>query len=279
MKKLLFISALLCVLCSCGSGNGGAKKYNEDVVKADRTEYKEYVKLALEQDMYGDKEKAVKYYEAALELEKVYSGTEYSHWFNSDVAGKLDAIQNPSCTGIYNGHEWVDLGLPSGLKWATCNVGALTPEEYGNYYAWGEISPKSEYTWENSISLDKSWSDISGNSGRDAARANWGGSWRMPTNSELQELRDKCTWTRSTQHGHKGYKVTGPNGQSIFLPAAGCSYDGKLDYAGEDGSYWSSSPEEVDASYAYYLYFSERHKFVHWNVRYLGHSVRPVLND
>jgi hypothetical protein len=281
MKKLFFIGALLCVLCSCGSGNGGAKKFDEDVVKEDRTEYKEYVKLALEQEMYGDKDRAVKYYEAALELEMAYNGTEYAHWFNSDVAGKLDELLTSPTTGTHEGHEWVDLGLS--VKWATCNVGASTPGDYGNYYAWGETRPKSEYWSDNCSSYGKTWSDIGGDSSRDAATANWGGSWRMPTNGEFRELEDNCTWTWTTQNGHKGYRVTGKNGQSIFLPAAGYRDRGTLYYDGGYGYYWSSAPDEGStdrADRANGLYFYEGFLFVDWGYyRRNGHNVRPVLED
>ena len=90
--------------------------------------------------------------------------------------------------GQINGHDFVDLGLPSGLKWATCNVGASSPSEYGNYYAWGEVEPKESYTQENCLTWGQEIGDISGNPQYDAARANWGGTWRMPTKSEFEEL-------------------------------------------------------------------------------------------
>ena len=113
----------------------------------------------------------------------------------------------------------VDLGLPSGLKWATYNVGATTPEDYGNYYAWGETATKSEYTKQNSVTYRRQIYDISGNAQYDAARANWGSTWRMPTKAEIEELLIDCAWTRTTQNGVNGYRVTGPNDNSIFLPA------------------------------------------------------------
>ena len=119
------------------------------------------------------------------------------------------------------GHDYVDLGLPSGTKWATCNVGATAPHEYGNYYAWGETTTKSTYSSENSRTHGVSMNDISGNPTYDAARANWGGTWRMPTEAEMEELKDNCTWTWTTQNGVNGCTITGPNGNSLFLPAAG----------------------------------------------------------
>ncbi len=179
-------------------------------------------------------------------------------------------------TGYINGHEYVDLGLPSGLKWATCNVGASSPSGYGNYYAWGETSTKSEYTKSNSKTHgNSSYGNIGGNYSTDAARANWGGTWRLPTKAEYEELLNKCTWTWTTQGGHNGYKVKGPNGNTIFLPAAGNRFGTSLNGAGVWGHYWISTPDS-DSTVAYDLHFGSSHRFVAWNRRDEGFSVRPV---
>ena len=171
--------------------------------------------------------------------------------------------------------DYVDLGLPSGLKWATYNVGASTPEEYGNYYAWGEIVTKNIYTEENSVTYGESMSDISGNVQYDAATANWGGDWRMPTEAEMHELVNECTWTWLLQNGTKGYKVTGPNGSSIFLPAAGYYQSWSLTNAGGGGYYWSSAP--YGSTNAYGLNFnSDGHRVYYDYRRYYGCPVRPV---
>ena len=175
-----------------------------------------------------------------------------------------------------NGYEYVDLGLPSGLKWATCNVGANSPEDYGDYYAWGEIDTKGEYTLNNSKTRGKSMSDISGNSMYDVARAKWGGSWRLPTKKELEELESKCTWEWTTQNGKEGYKVIGPNGNSIFMPAAGGRIGSSLGYVGESGFYRSSTPDESNDDSAYILYFNIYNRNVGWDDRSAGMSVRPV---
>ena len=174
-----------------------------------------------------------------------------------------------------NGHEYVDLGLS--VKWATCNVGANKPEEYGNYYAWGETITKSSYTSVNSKTYGKVMTDIAGNVNYDAARANWGGSWRMPTKAEMQELKDRCTWTWTTQNGVKGYKVKGPNGNSIFLPAAGYRIGSSLDYAGGDGYYWSSTPYGSNSGYAFNLDVGSSNHGMYGGFRGNGRSVRPVL--
>ena len=197
-----------------------------------------------------------------------------------------------STTGTHSGHEWVDLGL--GVKWATCNVGASSPEGYGSYFAWGETSPKSEYTWSNlkycNDTTGDSFSKYNQNQGGtrdnrtvlelsdDAARANWGGSWRMPTNAEFQELIDNCTWTWTTMNGKNGYKVVSKsNGNSIFLPAAGWRYDTSLSSAGSYGSYWSSSLYESRSCIARGLFlYSDSHAAGDGGRR-SGQSVRPVF--
>ena len=197
--------------------------------------------------------------------------------------------------GKHEGHEYVDLGLPSGLKWATCNVGATTPEEYGDYFAWGEVESKETYNWStykygtDYDQLTKYCSDsyygkddFTDNKTvldpeDDAATANWGGAWRMPTKAEQDELRKNCTWAWTTQNGVNGYKVTGPNGNSIFLPAAGCVYEGTLDDAGSCGYYWSSSLYTDDPSFAYSVdFFSGYVGWYYYYYRYYGLTVRPV---
>ena len=175
-----------------------------------------------------------------------------------------------------NGHEYVDLGLPSGLKWATCNVGANSPEGYGNYYAWGETTTKSSYSSSNSLTAGRDMDDISANATYDAATANWGSTWRMPTKVEIEELLDNCTWTWTTQSGVNGYKVTGSNGNSIFLPVAGsrstASHYDDVYY----GNYWSSTPDEHLTAYAYNLEFGSGGHYVDGFSRSIGCTVRPV---
>lgn len=173
--------------------------------------------------------------------------------------------------GSINGHDYVDLGLS--VKWATCNVGASSPFDFGDYFAWGEISTEPSENYK----IDDIQGDIAGNLSYDAARANWGGSWRMPTKAELEELKDRCTWTWITINGHNGYWVEGPNGKSIFLPAAG----GRNANIGNHGYYWSSTPPAADAGVgaddsAYFLYFGSVLRSVDWGNRYGGNSVRPV---
>ena len=192
----------------------------------------------------------------------------------------LEEEKRKEKSGAINGHDYVDLGLPSGLKWATCNVGADSPEKYGDYYAWGEVNTKSEYTSNNSKTEDKRISDISGNSTYDVARKKWGSSWRMPTEDEIRELWSNCKWLWTTKGGKSGYKVFGPNGNTLFLPATGICIDSELCLAGIEGQYWSSTPEEnydgFDDCHAYYLHFYKSDYKIGCDSRYYGHSVRPV---
>ena len=188
--------------------------------------------------------------------------------------------------GTVNGYEYADLGLS--VKWAACNVGASSPEDYGNYYAWGETetAPNNNYSESNcsayglTISQLQSSGYIDGDGNlmplHDAATANWGHTWRMPTKTEQQELLDNCEWEWTQVNGVNGYKVTGPNGNSIFLPAAGYRYGSSLYNAGEYGFYWSSTPYESNSNSAYYLYFNSSSQGVNWGRRYSGRSVRPV---
>ena len=178
-----------------------------------------------------------------------------------------------SSSGKINGHEYVDLGLS--VKWATCNVGANSPADYGNYYAWGETATKSKYTEKNSKTYGKKkMGDIAGNSSYDAARANWGGSWRLPTKAEFQELLDNCNSEWTTVSGVKGRKFTSKkNGKSIFLPAAGWR-GSSLSFVGQDGLYWSATPH--DTGYAYKLHFFSGSCDTNWVDRYGGYSVRAV---
>ena len=193
-----------------------------------------------------------------------------------------------------NGHAYVDLALPSGLLWATCNVGATTPEEYGDYFAWGETAKKNSYTWANYKWSDGGMQSLTKYNNRsdygivdnlselllsdDAAVVNWGGCWRMPTHAEWEELcnTDNCTWTPMNNNGHcEGYKVTSTrNGNSIFLPSAGLYTESGLDRANLNGYFWASTMFSVPDQ-GYGLYFDDA-GHPHAFSRYQGLSVRPV---
>ena len=190
----------------------------------------------------------------------------------------------------HNGHEFVDLGLPSGLKWATCNVGASKPEEYGDYFAWGETQPKYTYNWDtymwyNGIEVTK-YDNYSGGDGKttlepldDAAYVNWGDGWRMPTEAEQQELVDNCTWISETRNGINGYKVIsnkpGYKEKSIFIPIAGyMKDDAQMDC--HECHLWSSTLYCCNPQYAVLIVYSSLSSGLYGHDRFLGKSVRPV---
>ena len=179
-------------------------------------------------------------------------------------------------------HVAVDLGLPSGTKWASCNVGAIKPEEYGGYYAWGETEEKefydkSTYKFYQDDEYVNIGSDISGTE-YDVAHVKWGGNWCMPTYDDIQELRDNCTYEWTTLNSVNGTKFTSKiNGHSIFLPAAGGRWYGDLNNAGEYGYYWSSMHTPDYSNLALGLYFYSGGANLNYSSRYNGQSVRPVL--
>ena len=199
-------------------------------------------------------------------------------------------------------YEYVDLGLS--VKWATCNVGATKPEEYGDYFAWGETEPKTDYSWSTYKWCKGSYTTMTkycnksdyGNNGftdtkttldleDDVAHVKWGGSWRMPTKAEQDDLRNKCDWkwysSGNTEfNGVAGYKVTsnieGYKDRFIFLPAAGSRYVTGLFNVGSFGGYWSSSLRTGYPYYAWSVSFDSSGVIAYYYDRFHGRSVRPV---
>lgn len=164
-----------------------------------------------------------------------------------------------------------------------CNIGASKnyPTNYGDYFAWGETDNKSNFTAFNSITFDdEDMEDFSGDATYDAATANWGSTWRMPTQDECQELIDNCTWKwgeyEYVNSISNGYTVTDPNGNSIFLPATGHRSGTSSKLCGEYGGYWSSSPHDSDSKQAYSLNFFDSGPYVCGGARYGGRCIRPV---
>ncbi len=184
----------------------------------------------------------------------------------------------------------VDLGLPSGTLWASWNVGATAPEAYGGYYAWGETAEKDNYDWDTykwcngsydtmtKYCTDSSYGTVDNKTvlelQDDVAHMMWGDGWRMPTRDEFEELLNKCAWEWFVYNGVNGYKITGTNGNSIFMPAAGYRYYTSLDYAGSSGGYWSRTHDSSGG--AYVLSFGSGYHRVSYSDRFNGRSVRPV---
>ena len=200
--------------------------------------------------------------------------------------------------GIMNeNHEYVDLGLTSGTLWATMNVGASSPEDYGNYFAWGETEQKEYYGWNTYQWCNGNWNtltkyccssnyDYNGfvdnlselDPENDAAAANWGSQWRMPSDEQLEELLSQCSWQWTTSNGVKGYKVTSKhNGATLFLPASGYYFCGELYSIGNIAYYWSRTLYTSRCYYAYYFWFhSSGTKNLDTGDRNTGFTVRAV---
>lgn len=201
-----------------------------------------------------------------------------------------------------NGHEYVDLGLPSGTLWATCNIGATSPEKYGNYYAWGETEPKKDYSWNTykygTYNDDYDYSKLTKYNGidglttleadDDAATTNWGDAWRTPTSAEWEELCYECEWKWTDNYkattGVAGYFVIGNNGNSIFFPAASKRDNEDLSDVGNWCCYWSSSLNtdyHSNACGTFLSIFWEPYSFecASGTRRKLGMPVRPVLKN
>ena len=228
-----------------------------------------------------------KYYVRAYAVNRV--GTAYSE---EQVFTTESVFSEP--TGTENGYGYVDLGLS--VKWATMNVGASSPEEYGNYYAWGETTAKNTYTWNtykycngSETTLTKyNTSTMAGTVDNkttlelsdDAAYINWDGNWRMPSEAEWEELREQCTWIWTTKNGIKGHKVTSKiNDNNIFLPASGRRFVDALTGVGMDGNYWSNTLNVASPCEAMYVLFISNGASSFGSDRYVGHSVRPVLGE
>ena len=199
----------------------------------------------------------------------------------SDVTYVIDHIlgRGHASTPSEEAGEAIDLDLPSGTKWASCNVGATKPEEYGGYYAWGETEEKEDYDlFTYSFNQDVvEYADISGTK-HDVAHVKWGGKWCMPTSDDIDELLDNCTSEWTTLNGVKGTKFTSKsNGSSIFLPAAGRHLNRDLTFVGVYGYYWSSRLYREILDNAYQLLIYSGHAYRSYNDRYVGLCVRPVL--
>ncbi|MBR3092624.1 MAG: DUF4114 domain-containing protein [Bacteroidaceae bacterium] len=217
----------------------------------------------------------------ATNLAFLAAGVESNLYDGYDPTVVDEQPQQPT-TETPEGLEAVDLGLPSGTKWANMNVGAESPEDYGGYYAWGETEEKDWYDWSTYIHCDGSagtchdlGDDIAGTE-YDVAHVKWGGDWQMPTLDQLKELLDNTTSTWTTQNGVNGRLFTGTNGNSIFLPASGYRRDNYLGHW-YNGYYWSSTRLPWYSDRAYELFFSSL--YADWDDygdRFYGQSVRPV---
>lgn len=180
--------------------------------------------------------------------------------------------------------QYIDLGLPSGLLWATCNLGATSPEGYGNYYAWAETTPKQVYTWSTYKYYDTDITKYTIGDGisyldleDDAASVNLGAGWKIPTNDDFDELQSNCTMTWTSRNGINGCLFVGPNGNSIFFPMSGGKKRDNLLNNGSCGFYWLNSVYS-DENYAYGFLLDSTTVTETSYYRMYGQTIRPVYN-
>lgn len=209
-----------------------------------------------------------------------------TYYVRAYATGKKGTAYGDELSFTTETHAYVDLGLS--VKWATCNIGASSPEEYGDYFAWGETAPKDVYVWstykwcngsQNTLTkycTNKEYGAVDNKITLeledDAAHVNWGGEWRMPTKAELEELREKCTWMPAQINGVSGREITGPNGNKLFLPYSGYCSEGKYPGGGQ-ASCWSNTSSSFNA---YYLTYNWRGYYVVADLRCFGFTVRAV---
>ena len=220
---------------------------------------------------------------------RAYAVSDYGLAYGNELSFTTEA------GGSGGDHEYVDLGLPSGLLWATCNVGADSPEDYGDYFAWGETQPKDYYDWSTyqyCHGSDNTLTKYCNNSNYgyngfidnlttllpedDAATANWRSGWRMPTETEWLELYQKTTNIWTTQNGVNGRLFTASNGNSLFLPAAGYLDQDSLKEDDSWSYHWSSSLFMAYSVYARGFHFSSSYSNTGSAARYYGRPVRAV---
>lgn len=220
----------------------------------------------------------------------VQSNTPKQRYYGRSVRLVRDTII-PKIDSTYTAQpEYVDLGLS--VKWATFNVGASKPEEYGDYFAWGETEPKEEYSWatykwgdgteSNMTKYNKVDKLTTLEPQDDAAYMNWSSNWRMPTKAEIQELFDQCTWVADTINGISGHKAIGPNGNSIFLPAAGFynnDHGEGVTVLGRSTYYWSNTSCGYNSAYDLIIDESGAIDRIGGNTRRIGFPIRPVYDD
>ena len=212
------------------------------------------------------------------------SGKARSDYDSRSDGHSVRPVEKPNVNDIPAEAEAIDLGLPSGTKWASFNVDATKPEEYGGFYAWGETKEKQVYN-DNAYKYYQNYeyvnigSDISGTE-YDVAHVKWGGKWCMPTYDDFWELRQCCTDEWTSLNGVYGHRFTGYNGNSIFLPAAGLCLDYNLILTGSQGIYWSSTQNSDEPRYAHTFGFNSDETIAYQSdSRYIGYNIRPVVKE
>ena len=286
MKKQFLIA--LSLFMSVGTADVNAQSFLKKIKKAVETEVEKEVKNQVNKGidkLTGKKQQPQNQQQEQSQSDsQVYRNISSNRRVVADIEPTVvtDKPDYGVLTGKVNGHEWVDLGLPSGTRWATCNVGATTPSQGGGLYAWGETATKTTYMPENGKTYGKDINDISGNATYDVATAKWGKGWRMPTKAEFDELLEYCDYKYEKLDGRWGHRFTHRlNGRSIFLPSTGHKERGSEHiYPNVCGNYWSSTPyknEQMSGAHDYH--FGAALGEMGQGERSSGFGVRPVIDN
>ena len=275
MRRKIFIA--LALVLSVNIADVGAQSFLKKMKESVEKEVKTKVEQEWEKRVNGKKGKQQEQTQTEQKQDSKSSSSQASSQ-EQKAKKTTSVVSNGPVTGKVNGHEWVDLGLPSGTRWATCNVDATSPEKPGKHYAWGETATKASYTEATSKFYKKSASDISGKA-NDVATLKWGEGWRTPTKKEFDELLDYCDWKYVQKNGRWGVQLTSiKNKQSIFLPATGSMDGTKLDEPNGCGTYWTSTPSNERGNNGSHEYhFGAALGEMGVAARYYGFAIRPVL--
>lgn len=296
MKKyiILTLSLLLLVSTHNVSAQGFLKKFENKVEKTVTKQLKKKVKKKAKKILENTQQSQNEPQEqtqSASSQEESFNKSKERHLKILEERGEIVRpiiVENPPqnqapITGKTNGHEWIDLGLPSGTRWATCNIGATQPSQPGGLYAWGETTTKTSYIPGNSKTHGKNMNDISGNATYDVATAKWGKGWRMPTKEEFEELVTYCSFPQYEKlNGRLGQKFTNhKNGRSFFLPATGHKENGSKHLeANGCGNYWTSTPQEgTYKNGAHEYHFGAALGEMGQGERSSGFAVRAVIDN
>ncbi len=276
MKKILFIA--LALLLSVGHTDVVAQNFMKKLEQTAKKEVKKHLKKNTKKEKSKNNSSKK---QTQKKQDQQQSKKNRSIPPGAIAPTIVDSKSIYATAGTSGGHAWVDLGLPSGTRWATCNVGASKAEQPGQYFAWGEVATKTSYTESNSKTRSKTMTDISGNKSYDAARAKWGNGWRMPTKDELEELLHYCNWDYKQRGGRWGAELSSSiNKETIFLPATGYKEGSKLIEASGTGLYWMSTPyTDKYNNGATEYHFGGALGEMGTSERSYGFAIRPVIDN
>lgn len=273
MKR--YVISALTLLLSIGVTELSAQNFLRQLGESVKKEVKKEVESRVKKEVENRVKKTVKQSDDSPQTQNESENFYSEMKKKAPVANIATMVEYGPVTGTLNSHEWVDLGLPSGTRWATCNVDAASPEKPGKHYSWGETAAKTSYDAGNTSTYDMTIADIAGDKTYDVAASEWGEGWRMPTENEMRELLRYCGNQYVQKGGRWGREFTSSiNQNSIFLPATGSKEGTRTEEANGCGLYWTSTPYDDNAAHMYT--FGAALGEMSIGERYYGFAIRPV---